>query len=274
MKILMLMMSILLVHPLQHVTTFENRPVSAEIAQTYTNENFSYHIHHVYHPAKPLEYWVTTITPKDRKARMHMMKKAFGHDVFSSRERLSTFAERKNAVIAINASGFHPDGRVKGLQIRNGRVYQGYEDGLRFYETAVIYRDGTLDIVEGRNTDPQQLVKKGVVHSFHFGPWLVKDSIPRPKGEKISLLTKKNPRQAIGQKPDGTVVIITVDGRSSRSEGMDIYDLARLFISLGCKVAYNLDGGGSAQTVIDGKALNHYSDGKERPVPDFLYFTS
>jgi exopolysaccharide biosynthesis protein len=50
-------------------------------------------------------------------------------------------------------------------------------------------------------------------------------------------------------------------------------DFAKLFEDLGCKCAYNLDGGGSATMVFMGKVINHPCDKwGERAVGDIVYF--
>ena len=55
------------------------------------------------------------------------------------------------------------------------------------------------------------------------------------------------PRSVVGIKPDGTVVIMMNDGRQPPySEGMNLYELAEVMISLGCSWAVNCDGGGSS----------------------------
>lgn len=55
----------------------------------------------------------------------------------------------------------------------------------------------------------------------------------------------RNPRTGIGYKADGTVLLITVDGRQSSSKGMNLPDFARVFLWQGANWAVNLDGGGS-----------------------------
>ena len=74
------------------------------------------------------------------------------------------------------------------------------------------------------------------------------------------------PRTALGLKKDGTLLLLVVDGRSKLSKGLTLEELAIYFLRLGAKDALNLDGGGSSIMVIDSKAVNHPSDGRERPV--------
>ena len=74
------------------------------------------------------------------------------------------------------------------------------------------------------------------------------------------------PRTALGLKRDGTLLLLVVDGRSKQSKGLTLEELAIYFLRLGARDALNLDGGGSSIMVIDGQAVNHPSDGRERPV--------
>lgn len=81
------------------------------------------------------------------------------------------------------------------------------------------------------------------------------------------------PRTAAGASADGrTVYLVVVDGRSRRSAGMTIADLARLMRTLGAVDAVNLDGGGSSTLVAREPASgrvavkNTPSDGHPRAV--------
>jgi len=82
----------------------------------------------------------------------------------------------------------------------------------------------------------------------------------------------RHPRTAVGVRPDGVIVLVTVDGRQPlHSVGMSIAELTALMIELGCAEAINLDGGGSTTMVIRDKIVNRPSDAAgERPVSDAL----
>lgn len=92
----------------------------------------------------------------------------------------------------------------------------------------------------------------------------------------------RHPRSAIYIKRDGTVVLLTVDGRSeSNAAGMSIPELAYLVRVLGGEDAINLDGGGSTTLWLKGApdngVLNYPSDNKhfdhagERSVSNIFY---
>lgn len=78
--------------------------------------------------------------------------------------------------------------------------------------------------------------------------------------------TVRAPRTLIGQKEDKTVVMVVVDGRTAYSRGVNIYQSADIMFRLGCKWAFNLDGGGSSEMIVNDNIVNHPSDGRERRI--------
>jgi hypothetical protein len=85
-------------------------------------------------------------------------------------------------------------------------------------------------------------------------------------------LCLKNPRTAVGITASGGVIIMVVDGRSSGSNGLTLYQLGKEMKALGAVNAVNLDGGGSATMWIKGMGIvNHPTDSTgERPVSNAL----
>lgn len=78
----------------------------------------------------------------------------------------------------------------------------------------------------------------------------------------------RHPRTAMGLSDDReTMILLVVDGRSSRSSGMYGTELADLMHQLGAHTAFNLDGGGSSQMWVRGRGtINSPSDGSPRSV--------
>ena len=69
-------------------------------------------------------------------------------------------------------------------------------------------------------------------------------------------------RQVIGQYANGDYAILTCEGRNfNNSTGLTISELQTLCKDFGMKFAFNLDGGGSTQTVIDYKNINSIYEG-------------
>jgi exopolysaccharide biosynthesis protein len=75
------------------------------------------------------------------------------------------------------------------------------------------------------------------------------------------------PRAAIGYTRDNHLILFATDGKQPFiSMGLTLARLAEEMKKLGCVEAMNLDGGGSETLVLDGRAINHPSDGRERRI--------
>ena len=119
-----------------------------------------------------------------------------------------------------------------------------------------VVNGGPLLVRDGRERITQR--RDGFVHpgepSFEYG-WFV----------------KRNPRTFAGVDARGRLVLVTVDGRTSRDLGLSIPEAADVARSLGLVDAINLDGGGSTTMVVDGRVISRPSDSTgERPVGDAL----
>lgn len=107
------------------------------------------------------------------------------------------------------------------------------------------------------------------------GPALVRDGQPVVhSGESLTniQLNGRDPRTAIGQRADGGIVMVAVDGRQPGwSIGFTNMDLALALIARGCVTGFALDSGGSTTVAFDGRLLNRPSDPTgERPVAEAL----
>jgi hypothetical protein len=107
------------------------------------------------------------------------------------------------------------------------------------------------------------------------GPWLVRDGKVFIDGEaegmpRAEFVEKRHPRTAIGVKSDGSLLMVTVDGRQSSSRGVSLIELAQIMLRHGAMNAMNLDGGGSTTMIVGGGVVNAPSDGRERPIADSL----
>lgn len=96
-------------------------------------------------------------------------------------------------------------------------------------------------------------------YAFAAGPYLVKNGERLIDKEKFSsiFLWSKAPRTAIGIREDGTVILVTVDGRQRGiSEGVSLTELANIMLKFKAYNAMNLDGGSSTQMVIKNRLVN------------------
>ncbi len=106
-----------------------------------------------------------------------------------------------------------------------------------------------------------------ITDGVSFGPVLiingnVTDSAKIPSGV--------NPRTAIGQRADGAILMLVIDGRQVHSIGATYSDLARIMSDYGAINACNLDGGSSSSVYCYGEYLNSSSsaNGVARALPD------
>ena len=90
-----------------------------------------------------------------------------------------------------------------------------------------------------------------------------------------------NPRTAVGQRADGSLIFYTIDGRKSgHSIGASMSQIAARLIELGCVSALCLDGGGSTTltvtkpTDLTAKTVNTPSDGGERAVTNKIFLVA
>jgi hypothetical protein len=245
-------------------------------------DNYSINIEHFYDPAKPLEYWVTTITPNDGDALRTLLKKDYAYtpngefDTYS-KEAVHKNAYRNRARFAINASGWIPnqDSRMVGVQVKNGVVHKDSDDSLQTWYTLGVTSQGILKTFPATVTGSELVNEHDIVNTWSFSIPLVENGVK--VSDSIFQLYSPSyytpyARQVIGQRT-GTneIIILTVDKNDARSIGMTLTECADLMVSRGCRVAYNLDGGGSTQTVYNGEYLNTPSDGIPRETCDILY---
>jgi exopolysaccharide biosynthesis protein len=87
------------------------------------------------------------------------------------------------------------------------------------------------------------------------GPLLLKDK-KRATLPQTSIVIAKNPRTSIGIINKYKVVLVTLDGRTPEAYGMTLLKMTDLMVSLRCRDAVNLDGGGSTTMWINGKPFN------------------
>lgn len=81
-----------------------------------------------------------------------------------------------------------------------------------------------------------------------------------------SFYTTRHPRTAIAKKGDGTIMLVTIDGRNEKSNGVSIKELQSILRWMGASDIINLDGGGSTTMYIEGYSdngvVNHPTDNK------------
>ena len=82
----------------------------------------------------------------------------------------------------------------------------------------------------------------------------------------------RNPRTIVGTAADGTIRLVTIDGRRTTSVGTTLVETAKVAQSLGLRDAINLDGGGSTAMALASGLVNTPSGSVERAVGDALVY--
>ena len=172
-------------------------------------------------------------------------------------EAITDVAARENAVIAMNGGGFYdPDWNSNGAMphgtvIQNGQIVSDFQDANMGGGFIGFTKDNKL--VLGKMTKEEAL-EMGYRDAIEFGPFLIVNG-------KSSFIKGNGgwgiaPRTAIGQRKDGIVLFLVINGRLPNSIGADMVDLTEIMENYGAYNAANLDGGSSTELVVQNKIIN------------------
>ena len=179
---------------------------------------------------------------------------------------LEDLVRRYDALGGINAGGFIDDdgggsgGLPEGLTIVDGQSYLWASSGA----SAAFDEDNILHV--GDYTI-ETAAEAHIRDCVSFGPALIVDGEPQYGSHMESGI---NPRTAIGQREDGAVLMLCIDGRQLRSIGASFGDLRDVMLDFGAVNACSLDGGSSTVMYFDGEYLNRPSSasGTSRYLPN------
>lgn len=177
-------------------------------------------------------------------------------DEFDKNKRGLTLLEivdKYDAIAGVNGGRYNDD---------NGFGKGGLPEGIVFSEGELVY--GELDQVYnlygfdendvficGRMTG-RQAVERGIRDAVTFGPALVVN------GQAVSSTGTGgglNPRTAIGQRADGSVLLLVIEGRQTSSLGATYLDLIEIMLDFEAVNAANLDGGMSSSMAYEGEEI-------------------
>ena len=203
------------------------------------------------------------------------LKTAFANDTYGRniKDTTSDIASANNAILAVNGDyyGFRDSGYV----LRNGVLYRSTARKTGDDGALVINAAGDFSIIHESQVSAKSL-GDDISQILSFGPSLIESGqITVSSTSEVSQSMASNPRTAIGQVSSLHYVIIVSDGRTSKSAGISLLELAQELKDRGCTTAYNLDGGGSSTLYFNGNVINNPTDGKttgEREVSDIVYF--
>ena len=165
------------------------------------------------------------------------------------------YVEMFDAVAGINGGGFEDEnGQGNGSSpdtalIHEGVVYCGYNGVGRGF----IGIDDNYILHVGIGS-VQAAQEKNIMEGTGFGPVLVLNG---EIADEETLTSGLNPRTAIGQRSDGAMLLLVVDGRQASSLGATYTDIAEIMYRHGAVNACNLDGGTSSLMYFKGAYVNN-----------------
>lgn len=202
-------------------------------------------------------------------------------------ERITNMMDKTGAVAGINAGAFFDNGTSdisvgatpKGLVISDGKVV--WEDTSQYNSQGFVgfNEDNVLVVTNSISTQKAKDLK--IRDGCCFGPILVSNGAINEQayGNESGF----NPRTAIGQRADGAIVMVCIDGRQVGNLGGGYSDMIDIMVEYGAVNACNLDGGSSSVMMyrdtqgIYGapgqvQMINNYSllQGEPRRMPTFF----
>ena len=178
---------------------------------------------------------------------------------------VAEMVEKFDAVAGTNAGGFHdPDGTGNGSIPDTMVVFEGkvHYAGLGTRKGFVGIDSNHILHVANQITEAE-IKEKDIQYGVCFGPVLVAN------GEPCEInISGVNPRTAIGQRSDGAILMLVIDGRQVISMGATMQDLVDIMMDFGAVNACNLDGGSSTLMWYQGDYVNNCASVIGiRPVP-------
>jgi len=170
-------------------------------------------------------------------------------------EQVGQFAQQYHALAAVNGGGFQdPDGTGTGglpVGVTASFGHLSYYPDLTGDYVIGLDTKGRLDV--GKWT-LQQARALGLRDAVSFKPLLVVGGQPQitngDGGWGIG------PRTAIGQRADGTIIFVVIDGRQPGSIGATLRQVQDVMLREGAVTAVNLDGGSSTTLWYQGRVVN------------------
>lgn len=144
-------------------------------------------------------------------------------------------------------NGFGKGGQPEGIVFSEGKLVYGDPDTV--YNIYGFDKNNVF--ICGRMTG-REAVEKGFRDAVTFGPALVVNGEPVPSTGTGGGL---NPRTAIGQRADGAVLLLVIEGRQTSSLGATYLDLIEIMLDFQAVNAANLDGGMSSSMAYEGEEI-------------------
>ena len=257
----------------QNKETYENEYEKAILdrkkGQLYKIKNISYYTS----PNRKVEGKLVAIYDPSKVSLVSA--RGAGNTLAAKGEMVVDMARRTDSVIAINAGGFYdPDwnsmgGYPHGIVISKGKLL--FDNKKAGVGGGIVGFDKNNKLILGRYT-AQEAIKMGIRDAVEFGPYLiVNGKLSDMKGN--GGWGEAN-RTAIGQRKDGIVLFLVLDGRRplDKVPGASIVEVRDIMAKYGAINAVAMDGGTSSSMVHNGKIITNPRNGSlqpfTRPVPN------
>jgi len=221
---------------------------TATDAWGYTDEDGDGLIYEIIHGPTYTGHMLIVLDPS--RVILGCAPESIGKEGFTVEE----YVLRNDGVAGINGGGFEDDnGMGNGstpdtAYVHDGIVYCGYQG----VGNGFIGIDGN-NILHVGITSLEEVQNRGIMEGTGFGPVLV---VNGEIADEQTLSSGLNPRTAIGQRSDGAMLLLVVDGRQASSLGATYLDIAEIMYRFGAVNACNLDGGSSSLLYYGGKYVN------------------
>ena len=165
--------------------------------------------------------------------------------------RIADLAARYGAIGAINGGAFVDEGGHGNGGMPQGITYSEGKECVFSSDSSKVTVGFTADniLVVGKMSKTQAR-EMGLRDAVSFGPALIVN------GETFQQSSGLNPRTAIGQRADGAVLLLVIDGRKANCPGATYDDLIEIMLRYGAVNACNLDGGSSSNMYYNGEIIN------------------
>ena len=154
-----------------------------------------------------------------------------------------------------------------GIIIREGQIISDKTNSrtghhLPNLDMMAQYPDGSLEVYECTEYTAQELLEKGAVNVFSFGPILLRDGEINPL--LYTYYRSIEPRHALGMIGPNHYLILSVQGRNRDSKGTMLQRVAEMMRERGVTQALNLDGGNTMALIFRGRMLNKLATFKKK----------
>lgn len=172
-------------------------------------------------------------------------------------KQLEKLVELNDGLAGVNASGFNyseATGYIpNGIVIMDNEVVWGKNNVASDWGGIIGFTNDNVLVLTKSNAE--EALAMGIRDAVSFGPFLIVNGEPSEfKGNGGYGIA---PRTAIGQRRDGIVLLLVIDGRRpGHSLGVDMVELTNILLKYGAYNASNLDGGGSSSMVVDGEVVS------------------